>query len=56
MAETEPVIPPEVAFERFLHKKHERGEKKYENISGRIAVENLPSDHLYRWIAEWMNL
>ena len=56
MPETRPKIPPEAAFERFLHEKHERGEKKYEHISGRIAVENLPSDDLYRWIAEWMNL
>lgn len=56
MAETGPKIPPEVAFERFLHEKHERGEKKYKHISGRIAVENLPSNHLYRWIAGWMNL
>ena len=50
------IIPPEIAFERFLHEKHVRGEKKYEHISGRIAVEDLPSEHLYRWIAEWMNL
>jgi hypothetical protein len=56
MSETEPVIPPEVAFERFLHEKRDRGEKKYEHISGRIAVEDLPPEHLYRWIAEWMNL
>ena len=56
MAETGPKIPPEVTFERFLHEKHERGERKYEHISGRIAIENLPSDHLYRWVAEWMNL
>ncbi len=56
MAETGPKIPAEVTFERFLHEKHERGERKYEHISGRIAVETLPSDHLYRWVAEWMNL
>ena len=46
---------PEVAFERFLHEKHQRREKKYEHISDRIAVEDLPSNHLYRWIADWMN-
>ncbi len=56
MAETASVIPPEVVFERFLHEKHERGEKNYEYISGRIAIEDLPSEHIYRWIAEWMNL
>src|ERR1700732_1678314 len=56
MAETKPMIPPEVVFERFLYEQRERGEKKYEHISGRIAVEDLPPEHLYRWIAEWMNL
>ena len=50
------VIPPEIAFQRFLHEKRERGEKKYEHISGRIAVEDLAPEHLYRWIADWMNL
>jgi hypothetical protein len=50
------VIPPEVVFERFLHEKHARGEKDYRHISGRIAVEDLPPNHLYRWIADWTNL
>jgi hypothetical protein len=49
------VTPPEVAFERFLHDKHLRGERKYEHIWGRIAVEDLPANHLYRWIANWTN-
>jgi hypothetical protein len=49
------VTPPEIAFERFLYDKHARGEKKYEHISGRVAVEDLPPGHLYRWISEWTN-
>ncbi len=49
------VIPPQIAFERFLREKHARGEKDYRHISGRIAVEDLPPDHLYRWIADWTN-
>ena len=46
---------PEVAFERFLHEKHERKETTYSHISGRVAVEDLPPNHLYRWFADWMN-
>lgn len=48
-------LPPEIAFERFLREKHARGEKRYGHILGRLAVEELPPDHLYRWFAEWMN-
>ena len=48
-------MPPELAFERFLHEKHERKETRYRHISGRIAVEELPPHHLYRWFADWMN-
>lgn len=49
------MIPPEIAFERFLREKQARGETRYAHISGRIAVEDLPPDHLYRWFASWMN-
>jgi hypothetical protein len=49
-------MPPEVAFERFLRDKHERKETKYRHISGRVAIEDLPHNHLYRWFADWMDL
>jgi hypothetical protein len=49
------VIPPEVAFERFLRDKHNRHEDKYTHISERVAVEELPPAHLYRWFSEWTN-
>jgi hypothetical protein len=49
------MIPPEVAFERFLHEKQARGEKEYAHIVGRIAIEDLPRDHMYRWFVDWMN-
>jgi len=49
------VLPPEVALERFLNEKHSRGERKYAHIIGRVAVENLPPNHLYRWLVDWMN-
>jgi hypothetical protein len=46
---------PEVDFERFLHVRHDRGEKKYAHMLGRLAVEELPADHFYRSFARWMN-
>jgi hypothetical protein len=49
------LTPPEVAFERFLRDKHNRREDKYSHICARVAVENLPPGHLYRWFTEWMN-
>jgi hypothetical protein len=49
------MIPPEVAFERFLREKHARFEEKYAHIVGRVAVEDLPPAHLYRWFVDWMN-
>jgi len=49
------MTPPEVAFQRFLNERHARGEKKYAHIIGRIAVEDLNPDHLYRWFSDWMN-
>ena len=49
------MIPPQVAFERFLREKHTRFEEKYAHIAGRIAVEDLPSAQLYRWFVDWMN-
>jgi hypothetical protein len=49
------MIPPEVAFERFLGEKHARFEERYAHIAGRIAVEGLPPAQLYRWFADWMN-
>ena len=48
-------IPSEVVFERFLNERHARGEKRYAHILGRLAVEELASDHLYRWFVGWMN-
>jgi hypothetical protein len=45
----------EFATHRFLHEKHSRGEKKYSHVIGRIAVEDLQPDHLYRWLVDWMN-
>jgi len=49
------MIPPEIAFTRFLFEKHERGEKKYAEIGDRIVIETLPPNNLYRWFADWMN-
>jgi hypothetical protein len=49
------LTPPEVAFERFLRDKHNRREDKYSHICARVAVEDLPPGHLYRWFTEWMN-
>jgi len=49
------MTPPEVALERFLHEKHSRKEDDYAHVSGRIAVEDLPPNHLYRWLVDWMN-
>jgi hypothetical protein len=49
------LTPPNVAFERFLHEKHNRHEGNYSHICGRVAVEDLPPRHLYRWFTEWMN-
>jgi hypothetical protein len=49
------MIPPEIAFARFLHERHAHGEEKYAHIVGRIAVEDLPPGHLYRWFVDWMN-
>jgi hypothetical protein len=49
------MIPPEVAFERFLNEKQTRGEKDYAHIVGRLAVEGFVPAHLYRWFAGWMN-
>jgi hypothetical protein len=50
------MIPPEVALERFLNDKQVRKEKKYEHILGRLTIEELPSNHIYRWLADWMNV
>ncbi len=49
------MIPPQVSLERFLHEKHSRGEKKYAHITGRIAVEDLEPNDLYRWLVDWTN-
>lgn len=49
------MIPSDVAFDRFLREKHARREKRYSHISSRIAVEDLPPEHLYHWIAKWAN-
>ena len=48
-------MPPEIAFERFLREKHARKEARYSHISGRVAVEDLVPNHMYRWFADWMN-
>src|ERR1035438_6679225 len=49
------MIPPEVAFQRFLYDRRARGENKYAHILGRIAVEELSPSQLYRWFSDWMN-
>src|SRR5579862_2071336 len=49
------MIPPQLAFERFLREKHDRHERKYAHIAGRIAVEDLPPSDVCRWFADWMN-
>ena len=46
---------PEVALERLLQEKHSRREIRFAHILGRVAVEDLPSDHLHRWLVEFMN-
>jgi hypothetical protein len=50
------MVSPEIALERFLHEKHSRCEMKYAKIGGRIAVEDLQPNHLYRFLTDWMNL
>src|SRR5689334_17773866 len=49
------MIPPEVAFDRFLQEKHVPSEQKYVHIVGRVAVEDLPPNHLYRWSVNCIN-
>jgi hypothetical protein len=49
------VLSPEIALERFINEKRSRREKKYAHFIGRVAVEDLPPDHLYRWLVNWMN-
>ena len=46
---------PEITLERLLHEKRVRGEQAYAHILGRVAVEDLPTLHLHRWLVEWMN-
>jgi hypothetical protein len=49
------MAPHEVLLERFLHDKHSRKEGIFKFITGRVAVENLPPNHVYRWLVDWMN-
>jgi hypothetical protein len=49
------MVSPEIALERFLHEKHSRDETKYAQIGGRIAVDDLQPNHLYRFLVGWMN-
>ncbi len=46
---------PEVSLERYIREKRSRGELMYSHIIGRVAVEDLPPDHLYRSLVNWMN-
>src|SRR5580704_11560334 len=49
------IIPSEVVFERFLNDRRVRGERRYAHILGRLAVEELATNDLYRWFVDWMN-
>jgi len=49
------MVPLEVSLERLLHEKHSRKESEYKFITGRLAVENLPHDHIYPWLVSWAN-
>ncbi|HLW75672.1 MAG TPA: hypothetical protein VKS01_01785 [Bryobacteraceae bacterium] len=49
------MVSPEIALERFLYEKHSRGESQYAKLGSRIAVEDLPTNHLYRFLVDWMN-
>jgi len=49
------MVPPEIALERVLQEKHARKEGMYKCITGRVAVENLAPNHVYRWLVDWMN-
>ncbi len=49
------MVSPEIALERFLNEKHSRHEKRYAQIGGRVPVEDLQSNHLYRFLVSWMN-
>jgi hypothetical protein len=49
------MVPPEVLLERSLHDKHSRKEGIFKFITGRVAVENLAPNHIYRWLVDWMN-
>jgi hypothetical protein len=49
------MVPPEIALERFLHEKHCRKEGVFKNIKGRVPIENLEQNHVYRWLVDWMN-
>ncbi|MGD1096635.1 MAG: hypothetical protein ABSB35_32155 [Bryobacteraceae bacterium] len=49
------MVPPEIALERLLHEKRSRQEGIYKCINGRVAVENLAPNHVYRWLVDWMN-
>ena len=46
---------PEIALERLIQEKQRRGEQAYAHILGRVPVEDLPSNHLHRWLVDWMN-
>jgi hypothetical protein len=49
------MVPPEIALERLLQEKYARKEGIYKFITGRVAVENLAPNHVYRWLVDWMN-
>jgi hypothetical protein len=49
------VIQPEIAFQRFLNERHNRRAKVYEHFIERVPVEDLPPEHLHRWIVDWAN-